>query len=141
MSEQLLKKRNTLNVKTILNNMKFRRIYFFLLISLLAVSANGQMVNPAKFTSTLNKISDTAAEIVFTGTIEPGWHVYSTNEVDGPIPATFNVDKISGAVTDGPLKAVGNVVKKYEDMFGCEVFYFENFSINSCIVIIFGFFT
>lgn len=126
MSEQLFEKGNALNVKTILNNMKFRRIYFFLLISLLAVSANGQMVNPAKFTSTLNKISDTAAEIVFTGTIEPGWHVYSTNEVDGPIPATFNVDKISGAVTDGPLKAVGNVVKKYEDMFGCEVFYFEN---------------
>lgn len=89
--------------------------------------SSAQMMNAAQFTSQFNKLSDTAAEIVFTGTINPGWHVYSTNVVEyGPTPATFNVDKLTGASLDGPLKPVGNVIKKYEDMFGAEVFYFEN---------------
>lgn len=104
-------------------------IRYFLLWTLLLVSAaaSGQMVNPVKFTSSLNKISDTAAEIVFSGSIEPGWHVYSTDVGDdGPTAATFNVDRLEGAALDGPLKPVGNVIRKYDDMFDMEVSYFEH---------------
>ena len=102
------------------------KLHLASLMLLMAQAVMAQMANPVKFNSSINKVSDTAAEIVFTGNIEPGWHVYSTNETDGPIPATFNVDKISGCSLDGPLKAVGNVIKKYEDMFGCDVYYFEH---------------
>ena len=106
-----------------------RTTRFFLLWMLLMVSsaASSQMVNPVKFTSSFNKLSDTSAEIVFSGTIDSGWHVYSTDVgEDGPTPATFNVDKIEGAALDGPLKAVGNVIHKYDDMFGMDVSYFES---------------
>jgi thiol:disulfide interchange protein DsbD len=103
------------------------RSFLFWIIALAALAADAQMVNPAKFTSSFNKLSDTAAEIVFTGTIEPGWHVYSTDVGDdGPTAATFNVDNISGAVLDGPLKAVGNPIRKHDDMFDMEVSYFEH---------------
>ena len=103
------------------------RSILFWIIALAALTADAQMINPAKFTSSFNKISDTAAEIVFTGTIEPGWHVYSTDVGDdGPTPATFNVDNISGATLDGPLKAVGNVIRKHDDMFDMEVSFFEH---------------
>ena len=103
------------------------RSFLFWIIAMAALTVDAQMVNPAKFTSSFNKISDTAAEIVFTGTIEPGWHVYSTDVGDdGPTPATFNVDNISGATLDGPLKAVGNVIRKHDDMFDMEVSYFEH---------------
>ena len=103
------------------------RSFLFWIIALAALTADAQMVNPAKFTSSFNKISDTAAEIVFTGTIEPGWHVYSTDVGDdGPTPATFNIDNLSGATLDGPLKAVGNPIRKHDDMFDMEVSYFEH---------------
>ena len=103
------------------------RSFLFWIIALAALAADAQMVNPAKFTSSFNKLSDTAAEIVFTGTIEPGWHVYSTDVGDdGPTAATFNVDNISGAVLEGPLKAVGNPIRKHDDMFDMEVSYFEH---------------
>ena len=98
------------------------------LVLLMAVTAvQAQMAQPVKFTPTLKATSDTEAEIIFNGTIAPGWHVYSTNVVeDGPTHATFNVDKIKGAKLNGPLRAVGNVQKHYEEMFETEVFFFEN---------------
>lgn len=92
----------------------------------MSAPVSAQMVNPVKFTSSFNKLSDTSAEIVFSGTIEPGWHVYSTDvPEDGPTAATFNVDKLEGATLDGPLKAVGNVIRQHDDMFDMDVSYFE----------------
>ena len=107
--------------------MKRLRYTFVALMLSVATMACAQIMNPVKFTTSLNKVSDTEAEIVFSGTIEPGWHVYSTDVGDdGPTAATFNVDKISGATLDGGLRAVGNVIRKYDDMFGEVLSYFEN---------------
>lgn len=98
------------------------------LLAWLAVSVvMAQMAQPVKVSSQLKKVSETEAEIVFDATIEPGWHVYGTEKMeDGPIQATFTAEKISGAKLNGSLKAVGNVIKKYEDMFGMDVYYFEH---------------
>lgn len=75
----------------------------------------------------LRKVSDTEAQIVFNAVIDAGWHLYSTPVVeDGPIPASFTAEKLVGCELSGSLQAVGNVIKQYEDMFGAEVFYFEN---------------
>ena len=40
--------------------------------------AQAQMMNPVKFTSSLKTDGSAVAEIVFSGKIQPGWHVYST---------------------------------------------------------------
>ena len=84
-------------------------------------------MSPVEVTTTFNKISDTEAEIVFNASIQPTWHMYSTNVVeDGPTPTTFNVDKIEGAEVVGALQAKGNVIKHFEEMFGTDVYFFEN---------------
>ena len=102
------------------------RIILLWTMLLMSAAVSAQMVNPVKFTSSFNKLSNTAAEIVFSGTIEPGWHVYSTDvPEDGPTAATFNVDKLEGVTLDGPLKAVGNVIRQHDDMFDMDVSYFE----------------
>ena len=65
--------------------------------------------------------------ITFSATINSGWHMYSTNVVpDGPTPTTINIEKISGAKLEGPLTPAQNPIKKYEDMFGTDVYFFEN---------------
>ena len=67
------------------------------------------------------------AEVVFTAAIDKGWHVYSTDLGDGgPISATFNVEKISGAEVAGKLKPVGKEISTFDKLFEMKVRYFEN---------------
>lgn len=86
-----------------------------------------QMQDPVHFKSELKQISGTEAEIVFTATIDDGWHVYSTDLPDGgPISATFNVDKIEGAELVGKLTPVGKEEDKFDQMFQMQVRFFEH---------------
>ena len=86
---------------------------------------SAQMVDPVHFTSQLKELANGEAEIIFTGKIDAGWHVYSTNLVGGPIPATFNKRKMEGVETIGKLKARGNEQQKFDKLFDMEVRYFE----------------
>ena len=102
------------------------RIILILMFAGMASVCDAQMSNPAQFTQKFNKLSDTAAEIVFTGNISSGWHVYGPNVTGGPTPASFRAEKLVGATLDGPLRAEGREIKKYEDMFDVDVSYYEN---------------
>ena len=85
------------------------------------------MVDPVHFTTELKTGKGAEGEIVFTAKIDPGWHVYSTDlGQDGPIEATFNAVKMDGVETVGKLTPKGNVIKKFDNMFGMELKYFEN---------------
>ncbi|WP_106484794.1 cytochrome c biogenesis protein CcdA [Bacteroides sp. Marseille-P3684] len=98
-----------------------------LLFFVCAVTAMAQMQDPVHFKSELKQISGTEAEIVFTATIDDGWHVYSTDLPDGgPISATFNVDKIEGAELVGKLIPVGKEENKFDQMFQMQVRFFEH---------------
>ena len=88
--------------------------------------AQGQMVNPVHFSSQLKKLKGNEGEIVFSATVDDGWHVYSTDMGnDGPISATFNVVKMEGAEPVGKLTPRGNIIKQYDKMFGMELRFFE----------------
>ena len=66
------------------------------------------------------------AELVFTASIDAGWHVYSTElGNDGPISATFNAVKMEGAELVGKLQARGKEIKQYDKLFDMDVRYFE----------------
>ena len=93
----------------------------------LLLAAHAQIQDPVKFKTELKTLSDTEGEIIFTGTIDRGWHVYSTDLGDGgPISATFNVDKMTGAELVGKLKPVGKEVSTFDKLFEMKVRYFEN---------------
>lgn len=93
---------------------------------LIALSAMAQMMDPVHFTSQLKLLKEGEAELVFSATIDPGWHVYSTNlGNDGPISASFNTVKMEGAEPVGKLQARGSEIKKYDKLFDMELRYFE----------------
>ena len=103
-----------------------KRIYLLLYVSVLTLLSQAQMVNPVRFTAELKPLVGNDAEIVFSGTIDPGWHVYSTDMGnDGPISATFNTVKMDGVETVGSLQPRGKVLKQYDKMFGMELRFFE----------------
>ena len=90
-------------------------------------AAFAQIQDPVQFKTELKKISETEAQIVFTGTIDEGWHVYSTDlPEDGPISATFNTDKMEGVELDGKLTPEGKEIENFDKMFNMNVRYFEN---------------
>ena len=100
---------------------------FIILVSLMVVlGIHAQMVDPVHFTSKLKLGEGAEAEIIFHATIDDGWHVYSTElGDDGPIEATFNVEKMEGAELVGKLTPVGKVIKKMDKLFNMELKYFE----------------
>ena len=104
-----------------------KKSIFSILLLLFAVVVQAQIQEPVKFKSELKTSQAGEAEVVFTGTIDKGWHVYSTDLGDGgPISATFNVESISGAVLVGKLKPVGKEVAAFDKLFEMKVRYFEN---------------
>ena len=103
-----------------------KKLSSFLLLLLVVFTAQAQIQEPVKFKTELKTLSGAEAEIDFTGTIVAGWHVYSTDLGDGgPISATFNVEKISGAEVVGKLAPRGKEVSSFDKLFEMKVRYFE----------------
>lgn len=105
--------------------MKKRFFLTSILFTIIGISSFAQIHEPVKFKTEIKKLSTTQAEIIFTGTIEPGWHVYSTDlPSGGPISATFNVDKMEGATLDGKLKPIGKEIENFDKIFEMNLRYF-----------------
>ena len=103
-----------------------KKVWMLLVALVLVLSDQAQMLNPVKFTTQLKIGNSAQAEIIFTGKINPGWHVYSTNlGNDGPISATFNVNKLDGVQLVGKLMARGHEISNYDKLFGMTLRYFE----------------
>ena len=104
-----------------------KKLLFPFVLLLFAVAVQAQIQDPVKFNSELKILAADEAEVVFTAAIDKGWHVYSTDLSDGgPISATFNVEKISGAEVVGKLKPVGKEISTFDKLFEMKVRYFEN---------------
>ena len=103
-----------------------KKVLTILLMLGLSFAAFAQMVDPVKFSSKLEMLKDGEAQIVFTGKIDDGWHVYSTNlGNDGPISATFNAVKMDGAEPVGKLTPKGHEISQFDNMFGMKLRFFE----------------
>lgn len=104
-----------------------KKIFFLFGILYAAVMAQAQIQEPVKFKSELKTLSDTEVEVVFTATIDNGWHVYSADLGDGgPVSATFNVEHITGAEVIGKLQPVGKEIESFDKLFEMKVRYFEH---------------
>ncbi|KAA6310754.1 Thiol:disulfide interchange protein DsbD, partial [termite gut metagenome] len=106
---------------------KMKKTYTLLLIlSLIFLKLGAQIHEPVKFETELKPLSIGEAEIIFTATIDTGWHVYSTDLAGGgPISATLTLDKIEGAELLGKLAPRGNEIARFDKVFKMNVRYFE----------------
>lgn len=98
-----------------------------LIMSMLLFSMTLAAQNPVIFSVSQKRVSPTEVDVIFTGRIQPGWHVYSTGlPADGPTSATITTEKATGAQPQGSLKAQGKEISEFDDMFGMKLRYFEN---------------
>ena len=99
-----------------------------MLVMLFAVvAAWAQMQDPTHFRVSQKQVSPTEVEVIFSGTIEKGWHVYSTGLADdGPISATVTTEKAEGAKPKGKLIPKGKEINTFDKVFEQQLRYFEN---------------
>lgn len=104
------------------------RTFAFIIFTILyvaEVSAQGDV--PVHFSVRQKQISATEMDVIFTGKIDKGWHVYSTGlPADGPVSATLTTEKAEGVKPLGKLKAQGNEISNFDQVFGMKLRYFEN---------------
>jgi thiol:disulfide interchange protein DsbD len=103
-----------------------KKVLFFLLPFLALANLNAQIVKPVKWTSKVEKLSETEFNLVMQGKIDEGWHVYSQfTPENGPLPAEFAFEnekgnyELVGKVKESPYK------KQYNEVFEVDEYYFE----------------
>jgi len=109
------------------NNTVMKKNFFFFLLSFLAIAnLNAQILDPVKWTTKTEKISDTEFNLVMDGVIEADWHLYSQfTPENGPLPAELVFDnakgnyELIGKAKESPYK------KQYNDVFEVDEYYFE----------------
>ncbi len=98
-----------------------------LFLSFAALTATAQIQDPVHFSVNMKQVSPTEIDVVFSATIDKGWHVYSTGlPDDGPISATLTTEKSDGAEAVGKLTPKGKEIKEYDKLFDMTLRYFEN---------------
>lgn len=103
-----------------------KSILFFAVIIIFAVSAQAQISNPATWSFTAKKLSGGKYELHLTATLANGWHVYSQkSSANGPGPTTITFNSNALVNTKGTVKEVGQLVKKYEEVFNTNVLFYE----------------
>ena len=99
---------------------------FFTLTLLLLLTAVTAVQAQVNFSVKYKRVNSTTIDIIFTGTAQPGWHIYSTNIGEGgPTRAEFGVDKIKGAKLKGSLKAGPGAKTMQDPIFEMPVTFFE----------------
>lgn len=89
----------------------------------LMTSAFGQIYNPVKWTSGVEKVGDGEYVLTFQANIEDGWYVYSSElDDDGPVPTMIEFDTESGFKTVGDIQEVSEYRKEgHDEMFDMNV--------------------
>jgi hypothetical protein len=104
-----------------------KQLVSLILVVLLTSQAFGQVKNPVKWSFAVKKIDQVSYEVSLTATVDPGWHVYSQTTPDGgPSATVISFTQNPLIVLDGPVKEVGKLEQKYEELFGVNVKQFSN---------------
>ncbi|MFG6686099.1 protein-disulfide reductase DsbD family protein [Mariniflexile sp. HNIBRBA6329] len=106
-----------------------KRITLFLVLIAFGI-AQAQILEPVKWYTSVEKISDTEYKLISKAKIDSGWHLYSQMVPEGgPIPTTFTYDD-----SEGGFKLLGNTSEEEghivnDPVFGMKIKFFEKTAI------------
>ncbi len=103
-----------------------KKIVFLLVAFFAFVTANSQVLDPVKWKSKTEKISETEYNLILEATIDSGWHLYSQFTPDGgPIPLSFAFAPAKGVYELIGKTKESTYKKQFNDVFGVDEFFFE----------------
>jgi thiol:disulfide interchange protein DsbD len=93
---------------------------------LISINAFSQVLDPVKWSFSVNKISETEAELIFKAKIDDKWHLYSQFlDEGGPIPTSFNIKDDKNFKKVGKTSETPKPESVYDEMFAMNVKYFS----------------
>lgn len=104
-----------------------KKLTFLFLFIAAYFSLHAQVKEPVKWTSKVEKKSDTEFLLTFNATIEPSWHMYSQYSDDNgaiPMSVEFNNAKGNYQVTGKPQES--KTEKAFNDVFGVTETFWSN---------------
>ncbi|MDR3286753.1 MAG: thioredoxin family protein [Prevotellaceae bacterium] len=106
---------------------KILRFISVILIAFYATIGFAQQ-NPVDWKTSVTQTEDNIYQIIFSADIENHWHLYDTGpyeEGEGPTATTFTFELPENATLAGNIEMLDKPVRKFDDMFGMEIGYFE----------------
>ncbi len=104
-----------------------KKHFVYVLITLVSIfGVQGQILEPVKWTTSVEKVSDIEYILIAKSAIDSGWHLYSQNvPEDGPIATQFTFE------TNSDYELVGKVLEEKgttvnDPVFGMRIKFFEN---------------
>ena len=75
----------------------------------------------------VNTLDEGVYQIVFTATLDAGWHIYDLGpyEVGGPMATTFEFAAGEGYELDGGVYALTDPVREFNDIYEMEIGYYD----------------
>ena len=103
---------------------------FYLALLFLVNAANGQILKPVKWTTSVNKISAQEYELVIKARIDDHWHLYSQQVPEGgPIPTTFYFKDSLKTYQFIGKTLEGKGIESFDNVFQMDIKYFEKESV------------
>ena len=103
-----------------------KKIFLILALFSVVFTSYSQIHDPVKWSTSVQKVSDSEFDLLITATIEENWHLYSQNvPEDGPIPTSFTFE------TNNDFELIGTVSEEEghtvdDPVFNMKIKYFEN---------------
>lgn len=102
-----------------------KKLFSTLVLAIMALTVQAQILQPAKWKINLNDSGSAEKEIVFTATLEKGWHLYDQDLPEGgPVSTSFTFETLKGAELVGkPVPSVKPTVV-YDEQFAMNLRWF-----------------
>ena len=110
-----------------------RRLSLFLIvITVSCLSAFAQMFEPVKWKFSTKAIDQSTVELVFSATIDRGWHLYGMKlPDDGPTPTQFVFEGKRGATFEGSVVAKSKLIEEYDKVFEVKLGFYNSSAVFS----------
>jgi thiol:disulfide interchange protein len=104
-----------------------KKISLLLFFFFALVSSHAQILDPVKWTSKIEKLSDTEYEMTFDGVIEPEWHMYSQFTPEGgALPLEVLMNNGEGNFEPVGKAAESKTKTAFNEVFKVDETFFEN---------------
>jgi thiol:disulfide interchange protein DsbD len=108
------------------------RIFIVVSFVLSSVHVRAQDLQPVKWQFSAVSVSDHKVKLLFTASLEDGWHIYSQFlEEGGPLPTTFTFQSDNNFSLQGKVKEESEPYKTYDETFMMPIVWYDRTAIFS----------
>ncbi|MDR0427962.1 MAG: thioredoxin family protein [Dysgonamonadaceae bacterium] len=100
-----------------------KQLYFIFSFFFVSFSLYAQMQHPVKWNYYINEKS----EIIFTASVDNGWHLYTMDiPPGGPLPTSFVFETINGAELDNKVTTLAEIITSFDKLFDMDISWYKD---------------